>query len=354
MMSRYSYSPKVTALALAIALNSSITHAESESEIRIPGLQMPVAVSEREIPTLFPAAEPNTQNEPKVEPIQTEAPPAQTQSTHTNRDLPPVPAQVVTKSKAKQPSPAPAVKTRQEIIVTPGINTLIPISQYQINRIITPFDNPIIQTVSGAEITANGGVIYVTPTNTQPVTMFVTPENDESIALSLTLLPQNVPPIQAHLILSQGASASLSKNPSSSQSQTNSKAAKWEQSQPYVDSLRDIMRDMALGTLPPGYGLTAIPSGMSIPACAQPGIKFDFSKSQLISGSDFRVFVALAQNTTARTLEFDHGACTHPHRAAVSSWPHEILEPGQKTEVFLITRIPTETSTRSSRPSLLH
>ncbi|WP_262377449.1 DsbA family protein [Pseudomonas veronii] len=60
-----------------------------------------------------------------------------------------------------------------------------------------------------------------------------------------------------------------------------------------------------------------------------------------------------AENVSARTVEFDHGSCTHPHRAAVSAWPDEVLEPGQKTEVFVVTRVPTEVPQSSTRPSLL-
>lgn len=320
------------ALLLAIA----VATVQAEEEVNIPGLAMPVAASE-----LAPAAE--TQAEPAPTERKTSARPAAA-------DLPPVPAQVM----AKPPAAPVPVETRQEVLVSPGSNTLIPISRNQINRLVTPFERPIVQTVSGADITASGNAIYVTPHTDQPITMFVTPEDDESIALSLTLLPQTVPPIQANLILAQNGPGSEKGQAGQAGASTNTEeASKWERSQPYMDSLRGILRDMALGTLPPGYSFGTLPSGASIPACAQPGMKFDFTKSQLITGHDFRIYVAVAQNISTRTLEFDHGACTHPYRAAVSSWPHEILEPGQKTEVFLVTRVPTDAPDRSSRPSLL-
>lgn len=319
--------------ALLLAISAATSHAADN--VSIPGLNMPMAASE-----LAPAVE------APAEPAKTER---KTSTRLAAADLPAVPAQVVAK-----PQTAPPVETRQEVLVSPGANTLIPISKGQINRLVTPFEKPIVQTVSEAAITASGNAIYVTPHTDQPITMFVTPDEDESIALSLTLLPQTVPPIQANLILAQnlpGGRKGLAGNAGAS---TNTEeASKWERSQPYMDSLRGILRDMALGTLPPGYSFGALPSGTSIPACAQPGMKFDFSKSQLITGHDFRIYVAVAQNISPRTLEFDHSACTHPYRAAVSSWPHEILEPGQKTEVFLVTRVPVDRPDRSSRPSLL-
>ncbi|GAB3472813.1 TraK domain-containing protein [Azotobacter salinestris] len=320
--------------ALLLAIAAATSHAADD--VSIPGLNLPMAASE-----LAPAVE------APAEPAQTER---KSSARLAAAELPAVPAQVMAK-----PQTAPVlVETRQEVLVSPGSNTLIPISRGQINRLVTPFERPIVQTVSEAAITSSGNALYVTPHTDQPITLFVTPEDDESIALSLTLLPQPVPPIQANLILAQngpggwkGQAVQTGANTSTEQ------ASKWERSQPYMDSLRSILRDMALGTLPPGYSFGALPSGASIPACAQPGLKFDFSKSQLITGHDFRIFVAVAQNISSRTLEFDHGACTHPYRAAVSSWPHEILEPGQKTEVFLVTRVPADAPDRSSRPSLL-
>lgn len=320
--------------ALLLAIAAATSHAADE--VNIPGLNLPMAASE-----LAPAAE------AQVEPAQTER---KSSARLAAAELPAVPAQVV----AKPPAAPVPVETRQEVLVSPGSNTLIPISRGQINRLVTPFERPIIQTVSEAAITSSGNALYVTPHTDQPITLFVTPEDDESIALSLTLLPQPVPPIQANLILAQNGPGGWKGQAVQTGARTSTEeASKWERSQPYMDTLRGILRDMALGTLPPGYSFGALPSGASIPACAQPGLKFDFSKSQLITGHDFRIFVAVAQNISSRTLEFDHGACTHPYRAAVSSWPHEILEPGQKTEVFLVTRVPVDRPDRSSRPSLL-
>jgi conjugal transfer pilus assembly protein TraK len=259
-----------------------------------------------------------------------------------------VPASVV-----KKPTPVQPIESRQDVVVASGTNTLIPISRGQINRLVTPFDNPHIQTVSEAEISTSGNVIYVTTQDEKPVTMFVTPEDDESVAISLTLLPQGVPPIQANLILAKNVQGLASGMPVTSSTNYSGQARKWERSQPYMDTLRSLMREMALGNLPRGYSFGALTSGNKIPACAQPSLSFDFSKSQLIEGHDFRVFVATAENVSARTVEFDHGSCTHPHRAAVSAWPDEVLEPGQKTEVFVVTRVPTEVPQSSTRPSLL-
>ncbi|AZP73715.1 conjugal transfer protein (plasmid) [Pseudomonas poae] len=335
---------KPAALVLAMA---AVMPAIAQEQIQIPGMNMPVAASTQPQVVAKPADSPESVPERQEEP-QGEKKPRLVAITPGSVENPSVPASVV-----KKPTPVQPIESRQDVVVASGTNTLIPISRGQINRLVTPFDNPHIQTVSEADISTSGNVIYVTTQDEKPVTMFVTPEDDESVAISLTLLPQGVPPIQANLILAKNVQGLASGMPVTSSTNYSGQARKWERSQPYMDTLRSLMREMALGKLPRGYSFGALTSGNKIPACAQPSLSFDFSKSQLIEGHDFRVFVATAENVSARTVEFDHGSCTHPHRAAVSAWPDEVLEPGQKTEVFVVTRVPTEVPQSSTRPSLL-
>ncbi|SUD57969.1 sex pilus assembly protein TrhK [Ectopseudomonas oleovorans] len=335
---------KPAALVMAMA---AVMPAIAQEQIQIPGMNMPVAASTQPQVVAKPAASPESVPERQEEP-QGEKKPRLVAITPGSVENPSVPASVV-----KKPAPVQPIESRQDVVVASGTNTLIPISRGQINRLVTPFDNPHIQTVSEADISTSGNVIYVTTQDEKPVTMFVTPEDDESVAISLTLLPQGVPPIQANLILAKNVQGLASGMPVTSSTNYSGQARKWERSQPYMDTLRSLMREMALGKLPRGYSFGALTSGNKIPACAQPSLSFDFSKSQLIEGHDFRVFVATAENVSARTVEFDHGSCTHPHRAAVSAWPDEVLEPGQKTEVFVVTRVPTEVPQSSTRPSLL-
>ncbi|AVK02541.1 conjugal transfer protein [Pseudomonas aeruginosa] len=333
-------------LAVLVMAMAAVMPAIAQEQIHVPGLNMPVAASTQPQVAAKPTPSPENAPERQDEP-QKERKPRLVAVTPGSAENPSVPASVV-----KKP-PVPPVESRQDVVVSSGTNTLIPISRGQINRLVTPFDNPHIQTVSEAEISTSGNVIYVTTQDEKPVTMFVTPEDDESVAISLTLLPQGVPPIQANLILAKNVQGLASGMPITSSTNYSGQARKWERSQPYMDTLRSLMREMALGKLPRGYSFGALTSGNKIPACAQPSLSFDFSKSQLIEGHDFRVFVATAENVSARTVEFDHGSCTHPHRAAVSAWPDEVLEPGQKTEVFIVTRVPTEVPQSSTRPSLL-
>lgn len=232
---------KPAALVMAMA---AVMPAIAQEQIQIPGMNMPVAASTQ--PQAFAKPTPSPESVPeRQEDPQEEKKPRLVAITPGSAENPSVPASVV-----KKPTPVQPVESRQDVVVASGTNTLIPISRGQINRLVTPFDNPHIQTVSEAEISTSGNVIYVTTQDEKPVTMFVTPEDDESVAISLTLLPQGVPPIQANLILAKNVQGLASGMPITSSTNYSGQARKWERSQPYMDTLRSLMREMALGKLP--------------------------------------------------------------------------------------------------------
>ena len=56
-------------------------------------------------------------------------------------ELPPVDASVLKAANSQATSVAP-----QQLQVTPGINELIPIAVGHLNRLVTPFDNPVVTT----------------------------------------------------------------------------------------------------------------------------------------------------------------------------------------------------------------
>lgn len=266
-------------------------------------------------------------------------------------DLPAVDASVA----AVQPEePTTPVSSYQEVIVQPGVNVIVPASVGHLNRIVTPFDKPIVQTVSDAQIFTKDNVVYVGTQQESPVTMYITPADDETVAISLTLAPRKVPPIEARLILGQSmGQGGFSGTGGGFRQQYSGTAKKWEQEQPYMDTIRQVMRALALGKLPKGYSMAKMTAMDTVPACLQPGLHFDFSKAQQVMGHSFRGVIAVAQNISEQPILFDETSCTHPTLAATAVWPNNMLEPGQKTEVYVITRVGEPVSEESSRPSLL-
>lgn len=274
-----------------------------------------------------------------------------------DKDLPSVAADVA-RTRASEES-VPVVSSYQDVIVQPGVNTIIPASISHLNRIVTPFEKPIVQTTSGAEIKTVENVIYVSTKDETPVTMYITPKDDESVAISLTLAPRKVPPIQANLIIGQPMSGQTQASAGAGGyggvgSRYSGQAKKWEEGQPYEESIKGIMRALALSKLPKGYSIGKLGKFDSLPSCSQGGLYYDFSKSQVILGHNFRVIVGVARNNSSVPIMVEETACTHPNIAAVAAWPENMLEPGHQTEVYIVTRVGEAPAEESSRPSLLN
>lgn len=271
-------------------------------------------------------------------------------------DTPSVPASVMRGVGIEKPVSAAAM-SYQDIVVTPGVNTIVPAALGHQNRIVTPFEDPEIHSVTEADIQVQQNVVYVAPQDEKPVTMYINPKGDQSVAISLTLAPQKIPPVQATLTVKspsagKAAGGVVAGGDADSRRYTGS-ARKWEQTQPYMDTVRLIMRSLALGKMPTGYTMTSITVQTKVPVCQQDGLSTSFSRGQWLQGHNFNVFIGVAKNTTNEPVIFDEGKCSHPNLAAVAVWPNNMLEAGEKTEMYVITRIPPAQTVTTERPSLL-
>lgn len=272
-------------------------------------------------------------------------------------NIPVVPASVMVKDvprpttsiatpKANSDSESMTASKGTHLTVKPGVNEIVPVAIDHLNRIVTPFSTPVVQTSSGATTNIKDNVVYVATNAETPVTMFITEEGSQSVAVSLTLLPQKIPPRELFVALDGALS-----NPAFVGS---TKAEKWETSQPYVDTLRDLLRSVALGTTPQGYTLHNLEPGVPLPHCAQPGMEFDFRNGQILMGHKLSVSIGVARNVSGQPLEFREAACGDWDVAAVAAWPRNVLAPNERTEVYVVKRQGEREATATTRrPSLL-
>ena len=166
------------------------------------------------------------------------------------------------------------------------------------------------------------------------------------MALSLTLVPRAVPPVELTLEVDQKTLMASSK-------MGNTRAATWEESQPYVQTLRNVMRALALQEIPQGYTLSDLEDTDPRPVCVQDGMEFDFERGQKLSGHHVKVMVGVVQNLSTAPREIDLTSCANFNVAGMSAWPYYMLEPGMKTEIYVATREPKKRDRSALRPSLL-
>jgi len=250
-------------------------------------------------------------------------------------------------SSANNTSPRTEMNEASNLVMAPGVNEIVPVAVSHLNRIVTPFGEPEVNTTSDATVNIEDNVIYVATTEENPVTLFITQKGSQARALSLTLVPRRIPPRELFLELEGGATnAALVGNP---------KAERWETSQPYIDTLRGVMRSLALGDIPQGYTLHDTNSQQRMPSCQQPGFNFQFAGGQTMVGHRLSVNIGVATNVSGQPLEFKEQSCGDWDVAAVAAWPRNVLGPNERTEVYVVRRadkkdprMPTNT-----RPSLL-
>ena len=236
--------------------------------------------------------------------------------------------------------------SRQELQVREGVNVGVEVSRGHLNRIVTPYPNPRVMKVNKEVVTKiKGRVIYVATRDESPVTMFVRNEGDEGDALSLTLIPRGIPPKEIRLSIPGVEFA---------QRGDVDRAHSWELKNGYMKSIRSLMRNVAKGEIPPGYSMRGINANDVAPRCAQSGIKFDFSRGQVVKGSRFKLIAGVATNVKRSKTEILEKNCGARGVKAVALWPTPLLKPGQQAEVYVVMdRDSGRPDPSRTRPSLI-
>lgn len=267
--------------------------------------------------------------------------------------LPPVPEALIAEASATRPAPGrttPAPPSHLElgpmtVTVTPGVNVLAEIAIDQLNRILTPFPNPQVRTVSEASTQVDGSAVYLATATETPVTLFISDAAHPNQALSLTLAPRRIPPRELRLVLSEPLAPSIAGTAPPASPGASAPAA--------VERLIEALRALAQEALPDGYSLRPARRDETV-VCRQDGL--ETSRGQVLEGHDLTLITALVRNRSEQRLEIEERACRARQGGetiAVAAWPQVWLEPGAAVELYLAVR-PTPVERLSpARPSLL-
>lgn len=253
-----------------------------------------------------------------------------------------------------------AFNTQSTVLVKRGVNEMIPVAVNHVNRIVTPYAHPDVVTADLSSSDGSGGcgaicvkqnVVYVAPKELYPVTLFITEKGSQARAISITLVPRRIPPREVFLSFDDKA-------PNGELFAYNGpvddkKAEQWEESQPFVETVTDSFRQIALGSIPRGYSFHKVPAGVRLPACEQAGLSFSFANGQYITGHHLIIYVGTARNVSDHPVEFREPVCGQWDVAAVSAWPRSVLSPNESTEVYVALQPNRRRNTRTRRPSLL-
>jgi len=227
------------------------------------------------------------------------------------------------------------------VTATPGTTVLVEVAIGHLNRIVTPFEAPVVHTVSAASTQVEGSVVYVATDNADPVALYIADGQGGADALSLTLAPRHVPPREIRLAVPNhrkgrtGTTAtSANALPALANAASLSDGTAGGAAAPYVAGIVELLRGMAQGRVPAGFSVKP-GSGPFKPRCAAP---LKIKTTQLTSGAVSSVVTAALVNPSKDAIAVDQSTCTldgHP-LAASAAWPRKVLAPGEDTEVFLV------------------
>jgi len=233
----------------------------------------------------------------------------------------------------------------------PGENLVIPIAVKHPNRILTPYDNAKVFTTRTDEVQADGGIVYVTPSKTGPLTMFITDrDGDQSVSLSITLVPSPIPPREIKLVFADKAKQGIAGGLING---NKTQARKFERRNNHYDRINSVMLALAKQEIPTGYSLRT-------PGHQDPAIICDIPSAvirtgQIVDGYSLSAAVSVLTNTTDQPIQIRESACWQHGVLGVATWPSvEFLQPGVAVELYVLFDKTQDTKTNiKARPGLL-
>lgn len=223
---------------------------------------------------------------------------------------------------AQAPISLEAATLKQQTVIIDNDDThVVAVSASSMNRVNTPFRNPIVLTNGGANYSVVGQDVYIASQSDQPIGVFIREDDrlaNNSPVASLTLVPKPLAPQNITLVLASALKERLT-NP-------NAKIAT-----DYTDVLRQTMTAIAQHKLPDGYSK----SNVNSKAIARIGGVIMQPKA-MYSGVENNVYVYNARNATNQFIELNEPSFWHKGVRAVAVNGDIKLAPAAVTEIIII------------------
>jgi conjugal transfer pilus assembly protein TraK len=237
--------------------------------------------------------------------------------------------------------PGTVIKSRQ------GVTETVEIARGKLNRIVTPYANPKVLTVDAVETRVDGSAVYVATESDIPVSLFIS-DSETGQAISLQLLPSAVlVPAEIRIEPQAGAPGGVD----SGAPMSGGTDKMFGQDSDYVGEVKSVMQALAKQLVPPGFTLEESPAQPNYAdLCHDHALSFSYGQS--MQGQSSRIVILVAKNTGLVPKQIQEADCANPSVVAVSAWPKVRLNPGEKTEVYILMKNDTE-GDHEYRPSLL-
>jgi conjugal transfer pilus assembly protein TraK len=229
----------------------------------------------------------------------------------------------------------------------PGRTEKVVIARGKLNRIVTPYADPKVLTVDQVETKVDGSAVYIATDSALPVSLFIS-DAETGIASSIQLVPEEIgTPVE---ITIESDNGKLTQAENANAGALTGKEL--HQDTPYITEVKMIMQSLGKQQIPQGFTLEEVTDEVrSFTVCHDANLTF--WPGQMLSGHGSRILVEVAQNNGVSPIVFEEAFCANEHTMAVAAWPKIRLEPGEKTEVYILMRLPDGNSDEEIRPPLL-
>lgn len=209
-----------------------------------------------------------------------------------------------------------------------GVNEVVNLSSSFVNRIATPFRNPVIVDAANTPIQTVGSDVYVTPKSGKPVGLYIINGENKQQVISLTIIPipdipgQNVivklEDLRADTDLAQGGAGQGGiKNPAGPAPSS------------YVGQIRALLTQAVRGTIR-GYAVVPIEGGV-----AKIG-DLSVTPDIVFTGSTLDIYRYKIVNEGQSAVDLVESAFYREGIRAVAFFPNTTLQPKEQTYVFIL------------------
>ena len=196
------------------------------------------------------------------------------------------------------------------------------------NRISTPFANPRVIDSSGSDITKDGGSVYIKPVGGAPVAIFITGDRPGDPVISLLLKPTEVGPQTVVLQLDERQRQSAAIESASEAAQSTPL--------PYSARLVDVLKQVAVGTVPRGF------SGGPVPHSVGRMGDLMLRTESRYSSSELEVYTYWVTNISQREVALDESMFYTEDVRAIAFFPESQLAPSGSTRILVAAQIQLE------------
>lgn len=236
----------------------------------------------------------------------------------------------------------------------PGRAEIMPMAMGHLNRIETPFSDPMVRSAAAADamtIEFDQNFVYVAVT--QPVTLFIHEKGYPDPAIVVSLVPQRIAPRQVRVTLPSTAmreveqhAATIKANnaPRKPAAETGPKAnsagvRREPEPRAATNTVAHMVQDFSQGKLPPGFMNISLEGFEAAAFCSHAGVRFSFRQGAGIASNEYIIVRGMAE--ASQTVELNEQWCArHPQTLAVAFAPRTEIGRNHPADFYVMIRRP--------------